>query len=113
MRVTKPALAAMITASALASTLVTANGFTVDDRQPVEHVIPAWNYAEDHPLFDCRYDGNRVCGPDALVPVPVTAADLPTVVVLPGERLEHVQGGALHYQSWQSAPAATYRLESD
>lgn len=33
---------------------------------------------EDSPLFDCRVHGNRVCGPGALVPVPIA----PGVVVL-------------------------------
>lgn len=48
---------------------------------PVSTAAPASGYDEDHPLFDCRIDGNRLCGPGALVPVTFGAA----IVYLPWE----------------------------
>lgn len=53
----------------------------------------AGDYSEDHPLFDCRVDGNDTCGPDALVPVP--------------------RSGAIVYVPWTTAPAPIWRMGAD
>jgi len=71
------------------------NGLTADAAQtepPVHAVVPAGDYAEDHPLLDRRIDGNGVCGAGAVVPVPDAS-------------------GVLSYEPWQDAPAPLWRLD--
>lgn len=93
---TKINAGAIIAGTALSIvTMFGALGADIDGSSQVplpEHATVAPGpYAEDHPLFDCRIDGNRQCGPKALVPVPDS-------------------GGVLRYVPWTEAPAATWRI---
>lgn len=62
---------ALVAVAAGAATVATAH-YSATPATVVASEAPApVSYSEEHPLFDCRIDGNRVCGPDAVVPVPV------------------------------------------